>query len=713
MKRKKIILYLAMLAVFIALFSAFVWSVLGSTDSINRDRLEESRRVAQQQIQMNLQYKSKDLSLLAIEYGLAKEDHLEALADRVHATADSKGEYYIIDAMGVLHSSANARNQTKIELSTLKAARVSGYAVASLAALPGENAQLAMIIPLGEDSSFFLAEIMDIDRFFDIIAEDLQLPTDDLLLFNEWGEQMSAYAVTANDEPRIQLANGATAYSDNRVLNAYERMGIGADYSLYVDIGQPHGWFVATKITYAGSGTTVFGLEVSSLIVFVLLVFIMLAVIFLDVLNDREKRRELFRVNCIDELTGLINRTGMFEAFQKEAAKSSFSGYSFVCMDIVAFSRINTMFGHTVGDSVLCTVADVIQSRYFCGSRLNADCFAFLAKTSDDMIPLFENSLNGAIASRLGDEYLQMVSFKFGVCPIMEGAPVFHELYEGALLALKEAKRQALVSCVKYDEMLRQNTELQKNIEVNMMHALSKEEFVVYIQPQFNMPGEKCTRGETLIRWNSEYMGFLPPDQFIPVFERNGFIVETDFFMLESALELLQARIQAGKEPVVLAVNQSKVTVAFPNYYDRLKSTIAHYDVPLKYIELEITESTMENSWETIVPLIHSVKKLGFSIAMDDFGSGFSSLNTLRILPIDVLKIDRAFLVEADSSERCQTIIKNVVRMAKELSICVVCEGVETREQLEFLKGIGCDIVQGYYYSRPIPQQDFISRYFE
>lgn len=711
MSKKKLTIYCSIVLVFVILFGLYVWSVLGSTDSMNEQRLQESTRVVEQQVQKNLQYESKDLSLSIIEYGLAKQTQLDALVETVQKTVNQEGEYYVLDASGVLHSKDNPRHGSKIDLGALKAARMSGYAAVSVPDITGGDVFVGIITPFGENSPYFLAKLISADRFLEIIAADLPIETENLILFDEWGGPLGAMTETADAAVQERVQTGAFDYTSNRMTNAHQKVGLNGDYCLYIAIDQPGGWFLGTKMAYHEQGITFFGLNISTMIVFLLLVFLLIAIVLLDVFNDHEKKKEVVLANMLDGLTGLTSSTGMSEAIEQAFDKASPRGSSFVCMDIVSFSRINTMFGYATGDKLLCIIAEAIKNNQTCGIRVNADCFAFLTRTSQDAIAQFEERLHQEISTQLGSEYLQMISFKFGVYQIEDAQVSFRDVYEGALLALKDAKRQAMSNVVYFDETLKDSTELQKNIEVNMMHALSREEFVVYIQPQFDMPGEKCTRGETLIRWNSEFMGFLPPDRFIPVFERNGFIVETDFFMLTSALEFQKARMLAGKPLITLAVNQSKVTVVFPNYYERLKAMVSRYDVPLSSIELEITESTLENSWETIVPLIHSIKKLGFSIAMDDFGSGFSSLNTLRILPIDVLKIDRAFLQEADASARCRIIIKNVIHMAKELSISVVCEGVETEEQLAFLKQIGCDIVQGYYYSKPIPQEDFEKKY--
>ena len=213
------------------------------------------------------------------------------------------------------------------------------------------------------------------------------------------------------------------------------------------------------------------------------------------------------------------------------------------------------------------------------------------------------------------------------------------------------------------------------------------------------------------MRWQSETMGFMPPDAFIPLFEDNGFIVELDFYMLSSVLEIFQEMVGRGDPLYPISVNQSRITLTFPNYLERLKALVGSFCVPLHLVQLEITESAMVHDPKMIYDLTREIKKLGFSIALDDFGVGFSSLNALRNLPVDVLKIDKGFLKESDLLGRNQLIIKNIINMSRDLDILVVCEGVETEDQLAFLKGLCCDVIQGYYFTRPLPLSECLQAY--
>ena len=716
MTKKKLAIYSFVLAVFVVLFSVYLFLVFRSADATNVRRLGEIIRTSEVQMEKNLIYSAKDLTFELNRVAGSKAEDLGAAQAAATAVERATGgrSTYVVDDNGVLHRSGSHLDGKKLELHVLKSAQASGYSAAGVPAAIGGTQDVALLVPFAEGSAFYLLQVYTPDEFLAILNTDLPISSTLYGLYNEWGQQISGKS-TAEDKAQLSMTNGASLYSYNRQDNAFQKISTQQGYYAYCGITAPKSWFLGMHVEYEGYTGAAGGMLISTIIVFILLLITLLAVVSLDIINDREKKRDKQLAGVTDHLTGLISGSYLKDAVEEFLKKHPANNeYSLVYMDIVDFSRINSMLGFSEGDKLLQIIGSVIKEKYVCGSRANADRFVFLFKGTENVAEKIECDFGEAIQTQLLPEYMQIISFKFGVFPISEPTKLsFREIYDGAMLALKDAKKQNKFSEVVYDNRLKQSFELQKNIEMNMMHALSKEEFLVYVQPQFNMPGEECTRGETLIRWRSEYMGFLPPDQFISVFENNGFIVETDFFMLTQALEILQSRINEGLSPFTLAVNQSKVTISFPNYYERLKATVERFSVPLKYIELEVTESTLENDWETIVPLIHSVKKLGFSIAMDDFGSGFSSLNTLRILPIDILKIDKGFLQETDGSERSKVIIRNIINMAKQLHIRIVCEGVETESQLAFLKEAGCDVIQGYYYSKPLPLEEFAEKYLK
>jgi EAL domain-containing protein (putative c-di-GMP-specific phosphodiesterase class I) len=370
------------------------------------------------------------------------------------------------------------------------------------------------------------------------------------------------------------------------------------------------------------------------------------------------------------------------------------------------------MFGYNAGDNLLRAVAGVLESDCHCGVRLNSDVFMALAEDSADMADNLRESLTRAVAERLGGEYTRMVSFKFGVCGLSNDPGMFRNAFDAALLSMKDAKNPSRHEDVVYSEDLQGRMEARKNIERGMFSALSNGEFRLFIQPKWDISAGICGGGEALVRWQPDETVIIPPGEFVPVFENNGFIVEVDFFILSKVLQMLQHEIENGFMAYPISVNLSRVTLTFPNYMARLAGTVDKYNVPHEYIEFEITESALFGSdYDSVRSLLRSLKKMGFSLSMDDFGSGYSSLNTLRELPVDVLKIDREFLMETVTSEKSKKIIKSIVDMSKQIGIKVVCEGVESEEQLEFLKSVGCDYGQGYLFATPMPYNEFEDKF--
>ncbi|MDF2542043.1 MAG: signaling protein [Herbinix sp.] len=250
----------------------------------------------------------------------------------------------------------------------------------------------------------------------------------------------------------------------------------------------------------------------------------------------------------------------------------------------------------------------------------------------------------------------------------------------------------------------------EKMVEENMEHALSEKEFIIYYQPKYDIFQNKIVGAEALVRWNTKTNGFLVPDVFIPVFEKNDFIIELDFYVLEEVCKLIRYWIDHGISVVPVSVNQSRNHLRKNDYLKRLDSLMKKYQIPKTMIELELTESAFMDLDNT-PQFMNDMSEMGFLVSMDDFGSGYSSLNMLNQIPINTLKLDKCFLNELADGRRTSIIMKKIVEMADRLNMQVICEGVENLAQVEFLKSIGCNYAQGYYYAKPMPVDEFRMRY--
>ncbi len=289
------------------------------------------------------------------------------------------------------------------------------------------------------------------------------------------------------------------------------------------------------------------------------------------------------------------------------------------------------------------------------------------------------------------------------------------QLMTAVMFALAKAKEKRKNRICFYDSELHETVRLENYLESRMQNALEKREFHMFLQPKFHLKTGSLGGAEALVRWIEDNGVVICPDQFIPLFERNGFCVQLDRYMVECACQKIREWIERGIVPVGIAVNQSKSTFYESDYIDTLRGLVKKYQIPPKLITLEILEGlAMENIGE-LNRKIEQLQEIGFQISMDDFGNGYSSLNTLSKLRINELKLDKGFLHEAflEGCERGKVIMEQVVLLANRLSISTVVEGVENRKEESFIKSLGCHYGQGYYYSRPVSCAEFDAVYME
>lgn len=248
----------------------------------------------------------------------------------------------------------------------------------------------------------------------------------------------------------------------------------------------------------------------------------------------------------------------------------------------------------------------------------------------------------------------------------------------------------------------------------NLEKALAREEFLVFLQPKYSILGEKAVLkgAEALVRWKSGESGFIYPNEFIPLFEHSGFITKLDMYMLEQVCRLQRKWLDEGYECVTISVNQSRLHLKNPEYIHTVKAIVDKYNIPYHLIELEITENAIFDDQKALIKTFRDLHDIGFITAMDDFGSGYSSLNMLKDIELDVIKIDKEFFGETLQNNRGRNVVACILKMLRELKFIVVAEGIESAEQVEFLKLCGCDMIQGYFFGKPSPVEEFESEHF-
>ena len=426
--------------------------------------------------------------------------------------------------------------------------------------------------------------------------------------------------------------------------------------------------------------------------------------------SEQQLSRELRYRADYDMLTGIYNKTHFFEATRVLLKRHPEETYAFLRLDIEKFQLVNSFFGSSSGDGLLQYIAKEI--RKFAGDteqiaygRIEADIFGICMpyRGEETMLELVRY-----MRMRLGQYQLAFdVVPAIGIYVIRERDLSVDAMYDRANLAAKQCKGNYIENYAFYVDEMREDIVREQQIVNHMRHALDEEEFVLYLKPKYSLQDNRICGAEVLVRWAKPEGGMISPGEFIPIFERNGFITKLDYYVWEKTCKLLAGWIAEGKKPSPVSVNISRVSLYNPRLVEAICGLTDRYHIPRELLELELTESAYTTNPKAIKETMERLQKEGFSILMDDFGSGYSSLNVLKDIAVDVLKIDMKFLSDTDQEGRSQNILASVVRMAKWLNLPVIAEGVERREQVDFLHSVGCEYVQGFYFARPMPVSDY------
>lgn len=446
-------------------------------------------------------------------------------------------------------------------------------------------------------------------------------------------------------------------------------------------------------------------------------------VLYLDVTELVEQRHKTelamarFReLAFVDEVTGRKNRVSFEIEAGETLAGASAGEFAFVAVDVEKFKVINDQFGSERGDAVLRALHETMDSRLEqgeCVGRISADVFNLLLRTDasqrlDARIEEMVEAANDAMTHEGLSGYVLTVTA--GVYVIDDPALPMIQIRDRANVARKKTggRRTGLCSCRPYSNEDRVRLANEKRIESRMREALDAGEFVVYLQPKLDLRSGRVDDAEALVRWQDPARGLVPPNDFIPLFDRNGFVVDLDLHVFEQVCKLQRAWADAGMRPITVSVNLSRMHLRDSRFLDRFETIRAAHGVPAAFIEFELTETLVFEDPQLLSSVIDRIHQAGYSCSMDDFGSGYSSLNVLKNLKVDVLKLDRAFFegFEADDG-RGAAIVAVVIELAKRLDMKTVAEGVETEGQRRFLADAGCDMIQGFLFSRPVPPVEF------
>ena len=431
-----------------------------------------------------------------------------------------------------------------------------------------------------------------------------------------------------------------------------------------------------------------------------------------DMLEDflKDATESSIRLEDIPEnnvMRGVLKNIGKLQRFRRNVRQLLFSSakdIAFIQFDIRKFKIVNDLYGEKFGDEML----DFIRE------QLNNVCSQeqfFINLRSDVFMIVTEYDRKEELTSLIHRLSVQTVAFKdvkiqmsYGIYMVEDRSMELRQMEDRAAMARKAAKRNVLTNILFYEEQFKDSLYNRKFIEENMQNAITEHQFMMYLQPKYSITRNKIIGAEALVRWRHPERGMIYPDQFIPIIEENGFIRNVDYYIWSRACRFIQKCEQQGLTPCPISVNVSRVHLKDDACIRFLDELIRDSGISRNLLELEITE-TADDQQVSLKAL--QLKEEGFTLLMDDFGSGYSSLNILLETPFDVIKLDRKFMENMMVSEKGRLILEHVVMMADKLDLGLLAEGVETREQVDLLRSIGCDQVQGYYYAKPMPEEEF------
>lgn len=497
----------------------------------------------------------------------------------------------------------------------------------------------------------------------------------------------------------------------NNTRGAFTFTKDGKEYSVsYAPLGI-NDWFIASVVdssVISNSLQTISHVGIAAILVIILCLFSLLLYIVRIIRNSQISLENLA---YYDALTHSYTRGKFIMEAEKRLHVNRHA--SIVLFDVENFKFINELFGYENGDALLSYIAEILKQHIHKGEifyRDNNDCFGALLYEQDTQIlcQRLEDIMEHINTYELQPDQHYHIVCNCGVKVIDPSKnDSMSVLLDRAKLSLKQAKEETAGNHIAFfGDTLYKQMQQRNEIEQEMENALLQEEFKVYLQPKYSLQNNHIIGAEALIRWQHKG-NILPPDSFIPIFEQNGFITKLDMYVLEKVCGYLKKWDEEGYR-LSINVNQTRLLFYRENYLEMITSILKRYDIDPSRIVLEVTETMAVEELETLMKVTQKLHACGFLLSMDDFGSGYSSLNALQSLNFDELKLDRLFLDESSHDVvKQQKIIKKIIELAHDLSIRTVSEGVETKEQADFLRQAGCDIAQGYYFARPMPVDDF------
>ncbi len=438
----------------------------------------------------------------------------------------------------------------------------------------------------------------------------------------------------------------------------------------------------------------------------------------LDIINaDIEKmdKEMLYKKAFFDPITDHYNWNHLVP-FLEMPMDAGIEDYAFAHFDIKAFRIVNEVYGHNAANDLLSKIVKAMSEADFvyASARCHNDNFAMMIKDmpEDEMIAKLEEFFDGL--SRLDADENYRIYYRCGVVPMQKAILLGNRVADAGKLAQALGTNKSRTDIVIYTDKMYEDILWSNYIKAYVDTAIENDEFVVYLQPKFDINTEKVKGAEALIRWNYKKREFLSPVKFVPFFEKDGTIGKIDDIVLNKVCRALSEWKKEGKALYPISVNLSRSRLYDASLIDDLTKIVDSYGVDHSFIDFELTESASYDNREQMIHVLNSLRNRGFKISMDDFGTGYSSFSLLTEMPLDTLKIDKSFVDKIgtdNDSDKDIAVIRHIISLAKELNFTCLAEGAEGKPQVDKLRELCCEVIQGYYYSKPIPIEEYEERY--
>lgn len=438
--------------------------------------------------------------------------------------------------------------------------------------------------------------------------------------------------------------------------------------------------------------------------------------IFKDITEEKKKERTIYELEYIDTLTKLYNKEYLIKTIDRETEViKKDEKIAVICLDLNCFKTINDLQGRYVGDEILryftnqlkiCTGNENIVA------RVGGDEFAVLIPQMNDISDAY--NITNQLISNLNipvtiNKQEIFITFAAGICVYPDDTTNPEEILHYADIAMYNAKSEKNKYVVRFTNAMKDSLDDLFSMTNHLRSAIEKKELYLNYQPIFDIETGKMVSAEVLLRWNSEALGSIPPDRFIPIAEQSGQIIEIGDWVMREACRQSVIWSKAGYEKLPLAVNVSIKQLEAPDFPEKLKAIIEETGIETKYLEIEITESILPENYDEVTKVIEAIKSFGIKISIDDFGTGYSSLARLKEMAINKLKIDRAFINSLDENDS-NDLVSSIISLGKSLNLKLVAEGIETEKQLNYLKHHNCQLGQGFLFSKPVDKDVFEDR---